>query len=492
MPQEEGSTMQTQAAFADAAPATEETPAPDAAPQVESRDAVVQVTCDTGYMHCQVLVEAPQGEGRGIQEEDIRAALQKKGVVHGIDDNAIRELTTPLYGQAVQVATGTPAQDGVDGTVTELFPREVSASYTERDDGTVDYKELGLVRDVREGTLICEGTLPTEGVDGANVLGKPIKAHQGVKALPPVGENIRVSEDGLRAEAAVAGNLVFRDGRFVIDTVYRVQNVDYDTGNITFSGDVQVNGDMLDGFEIHAGGTVTLRGQAGAVVVKAGGDIIIEKGINGTGRALLETEHTLKAGFIENCNIRAAEKIIANSIINCQVECEGDVEVEGGKGIICGGRVTAFGSVRAKEIGNDFNTLTVIVLGVTPRLLKERKRIVDQLEDVTRHIEELVKNVNYIERLVADGRPVPPERVQMLKRAQIQLPMTEKKKEQLESGLLELETKMAEVNTSTLTARVIHPPTKISIGALSTNVIETRQNSRVYKSSEGELVFGSS
>jgi len=167
------------------------------------------------------------------------------------------------------------------------------------------------------------------------------------------------------------------------------------------------------------------------------------------------------------------------------------VEVMNGKGIICGGKVTAFGSVKAKEVGNESNTLTIISLGVTPKLLKERKCLVDQLADVSRHLEELAKNVAYIERLVADGRPVPPERVQILKRTQIQLPMTEKKRDQLQKAIDEMDSKMANVNTSTLTANIIYPPTKVSIGALSSNCIEVRNHCRVYKNSQGELVFGS-
>ena len=137
------------------------------------------------------------------------------------------------------------------------------------------------------------------------------------------------------------------------------------------------------------------------------------------------------------------------------------------------------------------NTLTIISLGVTPKLLKERKCLVDQLADVSRHLEELAKNVAYIERLVADGRPVPPERVQILKRTQIQLPMTEKKRDQLQKAIDEMDSKMANVNTSTLTANIIYPPTKVSIGALSSNCIEVRNHCRVYKNSQGELVFGS-
>ncbi|MDL2327188.1 FapA family protein [Ruminococcaceae bacterium OttesenSCG-928-A11] len=441
-------------------------------------------------MRAEMRVDPPVGEGRDVTLEDIKELLTRKNVVYGLDEAALGQLAAPLYGEQLVVAVGQKPQNGVDGTCKELFPREVEKKMAERADGSVDYRELGMVRDIREGTVICDITLPTDGVTGYTVRGEKLKVIDGVKAVVPAGENTRLSEDGLRLEAAVQGNLVFRDGRFHVETVIRVNNVDFDTGNIVFSGDILINGDIMDGFEVNAGGNVVLRGQAGAVKVTAGKDITVEKGMNGQGKAVLEAGCNFKAGFIENCNLIVGEKLQAQTLMSCQVECEGDIEVSSGKGIICGGKITTMGSVKARQIGNESNTLTVFALGLAPRMIAERKKLSDQLADVKRHLEELQKNVDYVERLVKDGRPVPPDRIQMLKRAQIQMPMTEKKRDQLDQALGELEARMMDTSGSTLTASTIHPPTKISIGVQSTNVIEKRQSVRVYKDKEGEIIFG--
>ncbi len=457
----------------------------------KSRDAWVKVYHKAANMEADVMIEPPVGEGQHVTRAIIEEALKKEGIVFGIDEDAISFLLQPLYGEKVVIARGKPAVDGKDGVCKELFNRTNQPKYKEREDGTVDYRELSLINDVQEGGVICEVIPPTEPEDGVNVLGKPIKGRVGRRPSIPIGEGTRLSEDGLRVEALYGGNLVYRGGRFCVDKVYRVQDIDYDTGNITFSGDVIVNGDMLDGFEIHAGGDVTLRGRVGSVVIVSKGTIKLDTGINGTGKAVIEAAKEIKAGFIENCTVRAGEKITAESIINSQVECEGDVDVTRGRGLICGGKITAFGSVKANEVGNESNTLTVIVLGVTPRLLKERKKLMEQLGDVSRHIDEMAKNVAYIERLVAEGRPIPQDRVAILQRTQLLLPMSEKKQAQLQNSLLALETRLADVASSTLQARLLHPPTKVSIGALSSNCIDTRSLCKVYRNSEGELVFGS-
>lgn len=455
------------------------------------RDAYVRVFVDSTKMVAEVEVEGPLGLGEELTKEMLSAALAKNNIVHGFDAEALAKLLAPTYGERIVVARGTPPVDGEDGVCRELFEREAVAQFEEREDGSVDYRELGLIRDVRPGATICEVTQPTEGTPGTSVLGAVLKPKAGKKAALPIGEGTQATADGSRVEAAYGGNLVFRNGRFCVDKVVRVQNVDYDVGNITFSGDVQVNGDIQDGFEIRSGGTVTLQGQIGAVTVAAEGDIIIAQGVNGTGRAVLEAGGSIKAGFIENCTVRAGATITASSIINSQIECEGEVDVTKGKGLIVGGKITSFGSVKANQVGNEGNTLTIISLGVTPKLLKERKKLVDQVGDVSAHIDEMQKNIAYIERLVADGRPVPPDRLQMLQRSKIQLPMSEKKLEQLNGAIEAMDAKMSDVNQSTLTARIIYPPTKISIGALSTNVIDTRNMTRVFKSTTGELVFGS-
>lgn len=465
-------------------------PAPAAdGPEEAARDAEVIIEMDGKHLQAEAIVRTPEGAGSPLTREILMAAIEKAGIVSGLDENALAYLLKPAYEERVMIARGTPAENGKDGECRELFEREPVPKPVEREDGTINHRVLGLIREVRPGTPICEITPPTEGVYGTTVLGQEMKPLPGKKAVPLVGEGTQLSSDGSRVEATLSGNLVFRSGRFHVDTVYRVQDIDYDIGNIDFSGDVQVNGEMQDGFEIHAGGNVTLQGTVGNVVIVAGGDINIEKGANGKGNARLETAKTLTTGFIENCTIIAGEKVVASSIINSTVECEGDIEVTKGHGLICGGKITAFGSVQAKVVGNEFSTLTVVTLGVTPRLLAERKKISDQLADVTHHIEEMAKNTAYIESKVAAGKPVPEDRVQMLKRSKIQLPITEKKKEQLTQKLEELDGILSDANASTLTAKTIYPPTKVNIGKYSGSLSEIANNCKVFKDGN-TVVFG--
>ena len=456
----------------------------------EDRDAKVYVEVDVTQLSAEIFAEPPAGDGAPLTQEMVSSAIAKAGVTYGLNEKNLAELLKPTYDKRIVLARGIPPKDGQDGVCKELYPRTAEATVREKEDGTVNYKELGIINDLPTGSVICEIFPPSEGIPGTSVQGKTLKPRTGQKAIPPMGEGTRLSADGKKVETTVGGNLVFRNNHFTVDTVYRVQDIDYDVGNITFSGDVQVNGDMADGFEIHSGGNITLHGRVGNAVLDAQGDILIEKGINGTGKAEVIAGKNLRAGFIENSNIRAGESIVSGSIINSTVECEGDIDITEKHGIICGGKVTAMGSVKAKVIGNESNTPTYVSVGITPSLLKERKKYMDQLADVKKHIEEMQKNTAYIEKMLSQQREIPQERIQLLQRTKMTLPITEKKRDQLETSIKEIEEKMASSGNSTVQAKLLYPPTRISIGTLSISCTEKKQNTMVYVNKEGDLVFG--
>lgn len=456
---------------------------------LQDRDAKLWIFVSHDKMTAEMAVQPPVGDGAAITENDVRKELAKNKVQFGIDDAVVAQLVSPLYGEKLTVARGVAAQHGVDGLCDEKFSREKHKNMQLREDGTVNCRELNLINEVKQGTLICECTAPTKGVAGTDVTGRTLPARDGKKALPAVGENITTTPDGLRSIAAVRGNLVFKNNRFVVETVYRVEHVDYDVGNISFFGDVQVNGDVMDGFEIHSGGTVTLRGQVSSTVIEAE-NIIIEKGINGNGKAILNAKNKLQAGFIENCNIFVGKELVAGYLMNCRVECEGTVDVSRGKGIISGGALTSLGDVRARVVGNESYTTTTIALGITPTMQKQRQELEAMLAEVKTHLEEMQKNINYIEQLVAEGITVPQDRVTLLQRYQIQMPMTEKKKTHIIRQIQAIDEKMQSSTEATLVARRIYPPTRVTIGTQTVIVPNVLSNSRVYRNVEGEVVFG--
>ncbi len=466
---------------------TEET---TAASNERAYNARVRVFVAATTLTASILIDAPENGGQDVTREMLDTALAQAGVVYGISEEALAQLLQPLYETEVVVAHAQAAIDGEDGHCDELYERDVKMNFVEKEDGTVNYKELGLIQDVTAGTIICRITPPTEGVSGTNVLGKPIGALNGKKVLPPIGVGIRVTDDGRQAVAAISGNLVFHGGRFTIEETLRVAEVNYDVGNITFSGDVHVTGDVLDGFEIRSGANIRLSGRVGNVVLHAKGDIHIERGINGTGKAEVVAGNTVHAGFIENSHVVAGVDVITGSIIHSTVECEGDIHVTEGRGIISGGKITAFGSITAKEIGNDTYTHNNLIVGITPKLTHQRAQHMEQIGILEKKVDEMTKNAAYVEQMLTQNRPVSEERIALLQRTKLTLPITQKKLEQLEAQLQEIEDKISSTSNSFITANVLYPPSRVSIGNLHHNIEDICHNVRIYIDSQGELHVG--
>ena len=94
----------------------------------------------------------------------------------------------------------------------------------------------------------------------------------------------------MRLIATQDGHLTFAHEAFQVSPLLEIQgDVDYSTGNIDFSGDVHICGDVRENFTVHAQGTVTVDGLVEAATVEAGGDLVIARGVVGDGRALLKS-----------------------------------------------------------------------------------------------------------------------------------------------------------------------------------------------------------
>lgn len=452
-------------------------------------DAQVRVQLDAQKMKATVTVRAPEEGGKPLGKEMLSQALKESGVATGLDQKALVKLLLPTYDEPVVVARGTKPVDGKDGACEELFSRELPLQPIKNGAKPVDYGEAGVFRDLKAGTLVCRLTPATPGKDGVNVLGEAVRAQGKSPAAAPVGEGVEVLPDGKRAVMVVPGNLVFREGRFVVEDTLRLDSLPYSPGIIRFSGHVVVECDLPDGFSVDAGGDVTLLGSAGDVQVSAKGSIRLLGEVRGAASTLLEAKQDIEAGLVVDATLQAGGGIKAAGLLDCTAECDGDVEITAEAGVLAGGKLTTFGSVEARVVGEDNSRLTAVVLGVTPRQLAERARLRGKLEDVQRHIESLQKDEAIAARLEKDGRPVPPEKDQARKRAALQLPICAKKKEQIEQDIADFEEMLAGVAGSTFQAGAVLPPLKISIGGRSTNIIEKRGATRAALDSRGELVL---
>ena len=125
-------------------------------------DGFVTVTVGTGNKDAFLSIYEPQNGGRTVTYEQAIAALDEKGVRHGIDFDAIKlAVKNPESVGQIRAAFWTAPVDGVDGTITYRFDKTHELAPKEDDKGFVDYKNLGLIRNILKGTVLADITMPT-------------------------------------------------------------------------------------------------------------------------------------------------------------------------------------------------------------------------------------------------------------------------------------------------------------------------------------------
>ncbi|MBQ4164793.1 MAG: DUF342 domain-containing protein, partial [Oscillospiraceae bacterium] len=220
----------------------------------------VEISVDPNFTTAFMEITAPQNDGNHVTEEQIKNALVEKGVYFGIDEDVLSSVVKQKrYGENICIARWVPPVDGVDGTVKFLFDKDSVIAPVEDEHGTVDYKNLGIVKNIYRGTPIAEISMPTEGTPGTDISGKTIGQHIGVPAHVNIGAGTTLSEDGTAIVADLDGNLRFSGNAFVVEEELIIKNdVDVSSGNIDFIGNIIIKGNVLEGYTVSSKRNITI------------------------------------------------------------------------------------------------------------------------------------------------------------------------------------------------------------------------------------------
>ena len=299
-----------------------------------------------------------------IDEEQVIGFLEKESGIANPDREAVRtflEKCPSSDGEvSVPVAQGTEAEDGQDGYIDWAFDAE-KESPGEND--RIDWRNQNKVWSADKGELIGSLVPAVEGHDGVDVYGKQVPAKPGKPATLNAGPNVTVSKDGTKFLAEVAG-MVLRKGSTVrIDPVLKVRgNVDLDSGNIDFKGDITISGNVLDLFVVKATGSITIGGYVEAATVESGGNLTIKGGVSGKRECIISSNGDLHAKYIDYARAKCNGDLIVDvEVIDSNVETLGSVLVKQ-KGII-GGHVVVAHQLESQNLGSDAGTPTTIVAG---------------------------------------------------------------------------------------------------------------------------------
>lgn len=375
-------------------------------------DCEIFVSVATNCSEAFVTVEPPENGGREVTVDAINQKLAEFKITYGIKHDEIKRIVNEkLYGERTLIAEWTPSENGIDGTITYHFEKQVKIAPVEDEHGFVDYKNLGLIRTVRKGDVIADITLPTDGQPGMDVRGQVLRQIVGKKASYTLGTNTVLTDDGTQIVAATDGNINFKNNAFSIDQVVTISgDVDASVGNISFVGDVIVKGEVMEGFKISSNSNIIVSGNVNGATLEADGDIIIKKGcIN----SKVIAHGSVTINFCEHSNIKCDGDLISSNFVICDVYC-GNLSVKGTNGGLMGGTYTSLTSVEIPNIGTKNYTPTLLTVGDNALLAEEKVVVLKNIEKLQKSLDDLTLIINFLNEKKKELHTLPEDKEKIL------------------------------------------------------------------------------
>lgn len=341
----------------------------------------------------------PRGTHEEVPDAETLAAWlgEHEGLV-GIDLEALDALLELVEegkkAGPVVVARGTEPTAGRDarlewrGDFFESLPLE-------RPDGSVDHFRRNKTS-VDEHTVIASWLPPEVGQPGRTVKGETIPAEAGEIWYPQLHETVAwVDESKTEIETLVGGQVEYARGKVSVSQLYAVKSVDFGSSSIDFDGAVAVSGDVQEGFEVHATGSVEISGYIETAPVSAGGNLTVVKGIIGRNKIKVSCGADMEVGFARELEIDCGGQLLSNGeLLFCTAKVGGDVTAARNR--LVGGHWQIGGSLYVNELGSESETPTVVNVGLDADLeakqaeqLAEREKLQAEIAQREQQVENL-------------------------------------------------------------------------------------------------------
>jgi len=341
----------------------------------------VELYCDEQklYLHVKFLNgDSDAGNGSAVAE-DLLKVLNDIGVL-GLDTGAVATAAGQNSGgEPVLIASGRPPKHGEDGKIEYKFDSERAGKVNLSEDefGRVDFRELDAITHVKEGDVIAEIIEPTEGEPGQDVFGQPVPAQPG-KPVPyksRFGQNVALEEDGRTVIAKVTGLVTVEKDKLVVSALYKTGgDVDFETGNIKFDGDVLINGFVRENFRVEATGSVQVVKNIERATVIAGTDVCVDGGIIGKEGVEVVAGQKIVTSYTRNASLKASDSITIEKEMVHSVARAPRVFVHAGRGVVLGGEIHATEYIKVTSAGDpDSCVKTIVDIEYDPEIIRQIK-----------------------------------------------------------------------------------------------------------------------
>lgn len=409
----------------------------------------------------------------GLKPEDIIKDLEKLGIKHGIKEDKIRQILEDysLFTDYV-VAQGLKPTKPFPGEVEYFFQTVKDVKPAIDQAGNVDYKNLSLISNVKQGQLLARLKPAVAGEPGMNLMGTLLAPPQVKAKTIKAGKNTLFNENKTALFAGKDGMALLQDGYIQVSDVYQVPNhVGTSTGNVHFEGSVVVAGNVLTGFTVEAKGNIEVFGVVEGATLKAGGNIILHSGVTGMGRAVVEAQGSLLTKYIEQAKVRVHGDLHSGAILHSTVFCGGSILVEGRKALISGGKIIGATYVESLVVGSNMGTVTEVEVGLNPLLAEEYRELSQNLPKVKHELEQMEKIISLLNKRREISGSLEEDKQEMYVTAIKNKIVLASRYQQMEKDLEKLEAEMAGSASGQIVARAtMYAGTRLTINHVSRTI----------------------
>ncbi|UCZ51700.1 FapA family protein [Bacillus shivajii] len=425
-----------------------------------------------------------------IDVEHLIQFIKEHGINDGINENILKDVINGSVTPPIEIATGKEPIDGTDSYLKPIIPTEDNVEVNL--DEPVDLKQVLNIPSVTQGTVVGEKVEHTEGEPGFTIFGKELKAKPGRDMKLRAGKNTRVNKEGTKILATVDGQISVDRKVVNVYPVYEVNgDLDLKVGNIDFVGNVNIRGNVPEGFHIKTQGDIRIHGSVEGVTLEAGGSIFIHQGVVAQGKGLIQAKGDFKTSFINQGNIRVDRDVyVTQSILHSHIEAQGHVYCKQGRGNIVGGEVSAGKGIEVNEAGNSMHTPTSFYLGISERIINKDKDLRNQLETLESDLQKL--GILYKKLLFKEKKNSLTAQDRIMKlRIQNSFKDTQQNIESIKDELFDIEGEFGQqTSAEMLIHKDLHQNTNIHFGKYRRSIVTNHKYVK-FRLDQSEIIFES-
>lgn len=294
---------------------------------VKKRFSCFDMLLNQSGMEAIVILPNP---GVPIAQDEVLSAIKEADIKKGVDYAVVKAICDgTTSGDIVTLAKGVMPQAGADGWYEFFFDTNVKSNPALMEDGSVDYQNAKWFELVKKGQTVAVYHEAQEGTPGYTIMGESLATKKGKEKPILTGSGFQILEDKKTYIAMENGKIELKDNRLVISSLLVLDDVTCATGNVDFDGSIYVRGNVGQGVSIHATRDVLVDGYAESSVIEAGGDIILKKGNNASGRGFLRANGDVMGMFFESARVWAGGKVGANYCLRSEIHAGTRIEISG-------------------------------------------------------------------------------------------------------------------------------------------------------------------